>query len=354
MIGDKEKKLAAFDPNDIGIAANQIFGLPFTEEEAAIVLVPIPWDTTVSYGGGCKDGPRAILEASYQIDLYDTDNPKGWQEGIAMSAISGSWESRSQQLRPRAESYIAFLESGGCVDQDPAMKAILAEINSASEELRSWVCDTTSRLLSNNKLVGLVGGDHSTPLGFIDAIAKRNPDFGILQIDAHCDLREAYEGFKYSHASIMWNALSIPQVKKLVQVGIRDYCEAEAQLVERSEGRIRMFSDSSLKQSQYEGRSWKSLCSEIVKELPQNVYISFDIDGLDPKLCPNTGTPVPGGLEFEQAIFIVRELVSSGRNIIGFDLNEVTPGESEWDANVGARILYKLCNFMLMSSTRQD
>jgi agmatinase len=109
------------------------------------------------------------------------------------------------------------------------------------------------------------------------------------------------------------------------------------------------FLDGDLKTQQFEGVFWKEQCEAIIDELPQKVYISFDIDGLDPKLCPNTGTPVPGGFELEQVFYLFRKLKASGREIIGFDLNEVSCGESGGglDAIVGARLLYKLCNWMV-------
>jgi agmatinase len=198
--------------------------------------------------------------------------------------------------------------------------------------------------------VGLVGGDHSTPLGFMEALAEKHSEFGILQIDAHCDLRKAYEGFEFSHASIMYNALKLRQVKKLVQVGIRDWCEEENNYIRSSKGRVVTFFDHAMKRSLYEGTSWKSLCDKIVSQLPKNVYVSFDIDGLDPKLCPSTGTPVPGGLEFEQAVYLIEQVVRKGKKIIGFDLNEVAPGADEWNGNVGARMLYKMCNLAAASN----
>jgi agmatinase len=182
------------------------------------------------------------------------------------------------------------------------------------------------------------------------ALADQHEEFGILQIDAHADLREAYEGFTYSHASIMYNALKLKQVKRLVQVGIRDIAESEVELVRSSNGRIITFYDTMLKDALYKGASWKKQCKKIIAQLPQKVYISFDIDGLDPKLCPGTGTPVPGGLEFEEALYLIRALVNGGHKIIGFDLCEVAPGNSQWNGNVGARLLYKLCNLMYVSN----
>ncbi|MBX9719885.1 MAG: arginase family protein, partial [Candidatus Obscuribacterales bacterium] len=138
--------------------------------------------------------------------------------------------------------------------------------------------------------------------------------------------------------------------KKLVQVGIRDYCEQEYELVKNSNGRVVSFYDRDIKSRVYEGESWRDISNRILAELPQNVYVSFDVDGLDPKLCPNTGTPVPGGLEFEQAVFVVKQLVAQGKTIIGFDVNEVAPGEDdEWDANVGARLVYRLANLAALS-----
>lgn len=196
------------------------------------------------------------------------------------------------------------------------------------------------------KLV-LLGGDHSIPLGYLQALAEQHSEFGILQIDAHSDLRQAYQGFEYSHASIMTNVLKLPQVTKLVQVGVRDVCAAEVETVTQSQGRIVTYYDPDLKTQLYQGTTWHSLCQEMVAHLPKQVYISFDVDGLDPKLCPHTGTPVPGGLELEAAFHLCRTIVLSGRSLIGCDICEV--GDGVWDGNVGARILYKLCNLMGLS-----
>jgi agmatinase len=147
----------------------------------------------------------------------------------------------------------------------------------------------------------------------------------------------------------MFNALKIPQVSKLVQVGIRDYCEDEKVLSDTST-RIHTFYDSDIKAQQYEGKTWSAICQQIVTTLPDTIYLSIDIDGLDPKLCPNTGTPVPGGFEFEQVIYLIQQVVKSGKKIIAFDINEVAPGKDEWDANVGARLLYKVANMCMVSN----
>lgn len=343
-MSSKEETIAQFNPNNPGVTG-QLFGLPFNEENAEIIIVPIPWEVTVSYKGGTAIGPQAILEASAQVDLFVKDIPDAWKLGVAMLPFPEKIKEESDALRTLAEKHIEKLEAGDEVGD----KLSLEKVNEACESMVIYTKNTIKKYLKANKLVGLLGGDHSTPLGFIHALGEDN-EFGILQIDAHADLRKSYEGFTYSHASIMYNALKIPAVRKLVQVGIRDYCEEEQQVMDRSKGRVKVFFDEDIKHDQYKGESWINICKKIVDELPDKVYISFDIDGMDPKLCPNTGTPVAGGFEFHQITLLLKTLAQSGKKIIGFDLNEVAPGESdEWDANVGARLLFQLCNTMAVS-----
>ncbi len=346
--------LSNFDPNSVGNPNFNIFGLPSTEEEARLVILPIPWEVTVSYNAGTARAPDHICKASLQVDLFDPEIKDAWKKGFYMRTPDKKILMKSDYLRKEAELYINYISQGEIVDDNKFMAKTLKEINQGSLFLNDWVYEQTKELLAKGKLVGLLGGDHSTPLGYFKAIADKHGDFGILQIDAHCDLRKAYEGFNYSHASIMYNALEqIPQLKKLVQVGIRDYCEEELDYKNSLDGRIEIYFDKDIKERQFEGDTWKTIVDEIVAHLPQNVFISFDIDGLDPKLCPHTGTPVQGGLQTDQVFYLFKKLLQSGRKIIGFDLNEVGVSNDEWDENVGARVLYKLCN-LLIASNDQD
>ncbi len=343
--------LSKFDPNSVGLKSNNIFGLPFTEHEADLVLLPVPWEVTISYRDGTSRAPEKIFDASMQIDLYDPDVVDGWKKGFYMLPVDKNIKKKSDFLRQCAELIISHLVDGGEVTENEQLVKKLQEVNNSGTMLYNWVREMTGNLLKEGKKVGLIGGDHSTPLGFIKALSDVHSEFGILQIDAHADLRDAYEGFTYSHASIMFNVLKdIPQMKKLVQVGIRDYCDEELLLIRQNPERIATFFDKDIKEQQYDGASWKQICQNIINELPQKVYISFDIDGLDPKLCPNTGTPVPGGFEMEQVFYLFKQLRDSGRELIGFDLNEVSCGEHSMDgidSIVGARVLYKLCNYMV-------
>lgn len=340
-----------FDPNSPGLKSNNIFGLPFSEEESKLIIIPVPWEVTVSYRPGTSRGPEEVFDASMQVDLYDPDAIDAWKKGIHMLPIDKNIRAKSDYLRGCAELIIGCLSDGNPINCSNQLITKLAEVNEGGKMMHDWIHELSARYLKEGKKVALLGGDHSTPLGYIKALGEQYESFGILQIDAHADLREAYEGFQYSHASIMFNVLKeIPQVSKLVQVGIRDYCDEELDIITREKERVTTFFDKNIKEQLYEGKTWKDICDQVVATLPEKVYISFDIDGLDPKLCPNTGTPVPGGFELEQVFYLFNKVKASGKQIIGFDLNEISSGSHGQDCIdpiVGARALYKLCNYML-------
>ncbi len=344
--------LSTFDPNAPSNPKNNIFGLPFTEDDARLVILPVPWEVTVSYGAGTSRACEHVFRASMQVDLYDGESDNAWRQGLYMRQPDKKVLMKSDYLRKEAELYINFTSKGELIERNSFMCKSLKEINEGSNNLNKWVYEQTRDLLNQGKLVGLLGGDHSTPLGYYKAIAEKHGDFGILQIDAHCDLRQCYEDFVYSHASVMYNALKeIPQLKRLVQAGVRDYSQQEWDYILNSDYRVITYFDKDIKERLYEGQTWKQIAEEIVNHLPEKVYISWDIDGLDPKLCPNTGTPVHGGFEAEQVLYLIRKIIQSGRKFIGFDLVEIGTGENDWDANVGARILWKLSNLLVANNS---
>ncbi|BAZ38202.1 arginase/agmatinase/formiminoglutamase [Calothrix sp. NIES-4101] len=340
-----------YNPSGVGQINGNIFGLPCDRESANLIIIPVPWEVTVSYGAGTANAPQQILDASPQLDLFDFDHPDGWKQGIFMEEIPQEILAKNKYYRACAAKVIERLEQGQSLNQAPDLTPTLNEINQACASVNHWLFEQCQQALNSGKKVAVIGGDHSSPLGYFQAQAEKyanlGSSFGILHIDAHADLRDAYEGFEFSHASIMFNAMKIPQISKLVQVGLRDICQDEVNIINNSQNRIIAYYDTKIKQEMYAGKTWLDLCREIISHLPEYVHISFDVDGLDPKLCPNTGTPVPGGLELEQSFCLFRELVNSDRKIIGFDLCEV--GNAEWDGNVGARIVLKLANFMNLS-----
>lgn len=344
--------LSNYDPNHVGNPNNNIFGLPTNEEDARLIILPVPWEVTVSYAAGTARAPEAICKASLQVDLFDAEVPDGWKQGYYIRPVDRKVLMKSDYLRKEAELFIDYISKGDEVSANQFMRKTLVDVNEGGIYLNRWIYDQTKALLDKGKLVAILGGDHSTPLGYYRAIAEKYGEFGILQIDAHCDLREAYEGFNYSHASIMYNALNeIPELIRLVQVGIRDYSDSEWEYIKENNNRVITYFDKNIKTRQYEGETWKQIAEEIVSKLPEKVYISFDIDGLDRKLCPHTGTPVPGGFETEEVYYIFRKVIESGRKLIGFDLCEVGISDTDWNANVGARVLFKLCNLLIASNS---
>jgi agmatinase len=340
-------QLQDYNPSGVGEINGNLLGLPFDYDSANLIVFAVPWEVTVSYGAGTANGPQRILDASIQLDLFDFDNPDGWKQGIFLAEIPQDIIEKNNYYRNLAAQIIERLAQGKLLTDTPDLTPVLTEINQASQQVNQWLFDQCQAAMNQGKQVAVIGGDHSSPLGYFQALAAKYPNFGILHIDAHADLRDAYEGFEFSHASIMFNGLKLPQISKLVQVGLRDISHDEVEMIDQSQGRIVAYYDPLIKQKLYAGTTWLELSREIINHLPEHVHISFDADGLDPKLCPSTGTPVPGGLELEQVFYLFRELVNSGRKIIGFDVCEV--GDGEWDGNVGARIVYKLANLMNLS-----
>ena len=337
-----------FDPGTISVDNGNIFALPFTVDDASLVIIPVPWEVTVSYGTGAARGPEALRAASLQVDLYDEDMGDVWKYGLYMPPHPPDMYETNKCLRKKAEAVIDGLARG----MNPTGFAQdYAEIEQQFDRLYERLESEVSSYLQSGKIAGIAGGDHSVILGALRAYARHFESFGILHIDAHADLRKGYEGFAYSHASIMYNALALPQIERIVQVGVRDFCRDEADIISGSAGRVQLYTDAALKNALFQGATWERLCDEIIESLPELVYISFDIDGLDPALCPHTGTPVPGGLSFSEAQFLLKQITRSGRKIIGFDLVEVagTAGDDAWDGIVGARLLYKLCGYAIIS-----
>ncbi len=341
-----------YDPNAAAAPGSGIFGLPFTPDEARVVVLPVPFDATASYAKGAAKGPDAIVEASRQVDLLDLEVGRPDEQGIALAGIPAAVRRRLDAWNREATRLAAPVLAAGGVGDDSRLAARARKVDALCAEVNAWVRGETERLLAQGKLVAVVGGDHATPFGAIEAHAAAYPGMGVLHVDAHADLRDAYEGLAWSHASIMYNvATRIPGVRRIVQVGVRDLCEEERDLERSSRGRIVTFHDVALARERFAGTGWLAQCRRIVERLPRDVYVSFDVDGLDPALCPHTGTPVPGGLSFHEASALVGAVVQSGRRIVGVDLTEVAPGPEgdEWDANVGARLLYKLVGWMLRS-----
>ncbi len=316
-----------FDPNNSAPEGSGLFALPYSIDDSSVVVVPVPWDATSSQERASGGAPAAVYVASKYVELFDPKMGPIYRRGIAMDT-------------PLAE--IAALNSHAIALQssDSYHGALLTE---PCERLNELVEGVVSAHLAVGRRVGLLGGDHSASYGAIDAHLSRHPDMGILQIDAHCDLRRGFDQIVFSHASIMYNVVENLKPATLVQVGVRALCDFEANYVRKS-GCVSTFFDAELHELRSEGNKWKDICQQITTQLPEEVYVSLDIDGLEPSTCPNTGTLVPGGLAYNDVVYLLRHIRNSGRSIVGFDLVEV--GANEFDANIAAHLLYQLCGIV--------
>jgi agmatinase len=301
----------------------------------------VPFEATASFRPGSSKAPEGVLEASVQIDLFDLETRTAWQEGIAMHPVDKriyEWNKAATELRQQSE--LATDEERAC---------LIEGVTEYSERVNEVVYKSTLSSLKAGKIPGIIGGEHSIAYGAITAAAESCPGLGVLQLDAHADMRCAYEGLTHSHASIFYNVMSntAAPVDTLVQVGLRDVGITEIEFAEACGERVRWWTDFQLQAEMDSGRQWAAVVQDIIEPLPQQVWLSFDVDGLDPTLCPNTGTPVPGGLNWHQALQLIKGVAKSGRTIVGFDLCEV--GDGEWDNIVGARLLYKLATWSIIT-----
>jgi agmatinase len=271
-------------------------GAPHTDaQDARYWVVPVPYERTTSYQQGTRGGPDAILRASTQVEFHDEElGVQPARAGIhTLAPVPGD---------EGPESFCRRLEHA----------------------YGTWCAD--------HRVVGLLGGEHTVTVGPVRALAARHPRLGVLQIDAHADLRDAYEGSAYSHACV---ARRVAEVADVVQVGIRALSAPEAVFL-RESPRVRAF---------FAHERHDDLPRRVAEALPDAVYVTLDIDGLDPSEAPGTGTPEPGGLRYREVLALLRE-VARRKRIVGFDVVEVRPLDGSTVTEfLAARLVYKLIGY---------
>jgi len=275
-------------------------GEPCGADQAETVLIPVPYEATTTYGKGTAGGPAALLEASTQVELFDVET--------------------------RALPHARGIHTAPPVLCDRAMPDALAD----------RLQETAGMHMDAGRLVGCLGGEHSISLGPIRAAADRNPGLGILQVDAHPDLRDEYEGTRYGHGCVMRRVLEHDGVGALVAVGLRAVSDEEFAIIGQDR-RIHPFYAFRL---QDRGGEW---IQQVVDRLPNNVYISFDLDGLDPSLLPGTGTPEPGGLFWWETMALLGA-VAKNRRVVGFDVVELIP--EAVSSFIAAKLVFKLLAYL--------
>ncbi len=265
-------------------------------EESKVAVIQIPYDGTTSFMAGTRYGPHAIINASRQVEFFDRETGKEAAFELGLHTYD--------ELEP---------------DMGSAEKTV-----DRVEEL-------TGEVLEKGKFPIVFGGEHSVSVGVVRALAKKYKNLSVLQIDAHSDLRNEYEGTKYNHACAMRRIRE--HVKSAVQVGIRSVCKEELEYIKKNK----------LEEYVYWGTEIN--LEKIASQLSDNVYVSIDLDGFDPSDCPGVGTPEPGGIKWLQALELLRE-VAKKRNIVGFDIVELLPIQGTVQSEFfAAKLAYKLLNY---------
>ncbi len=271
-------------------------------KNSQIVILSVPLEKTVTYGRGTANGPKEILKASHYVEYYD--------------------EELNREL---------CFEKGICT-----LEPLDFEKNSVDKSLEK-IYKETAKHLKNEKFVVTLGGEHTLSYAAIKSHNEKFEKLSILQIDAHSDLRDTYEGKKYSHACVMSRVAEFN--KNIVQVGIRAQSKEEAEF--RKGTGIKTFYSREIKMGMY-GDKWQEL---VVRNLSDNVYITFDLDAIDPSLLPSTGTPEPGGLFWDEIMNMIK-IIGMDKNIVGFDIVELAPSKFHPSSNyTAAKLVYKILNY---------
>lgn len=288
---------------------DQFGGLPeeYCEfKSAKFVILPIPYEATVSYRGGTKEGPKAIIEASQYIELYD------------------------EELE--SEPYKAGIYTFPAVEP----------ITSGPEYMLDRIQQIAEQIINEGKLLVALGGEHSISVGILKALKKIHPELGVIYLDAHADLRDEYWGSKYSHASALRRIVEM--FPKAVHLGLRSLSKEEAEYIRKK--KLSVFSSIEIK-------SRVNRVLNFLKKFEENVYISIDLDVFDPSVIPAVGTPEPGGLSWYETITILR-YICTNKKVIGFDLVELAPLPGNVTSEfTTAKLIYKLLGYIISREKKE-
>ncbi len=278
-----------------------------TYGRSKVVILPIPYEHTVSYGGGTRNGPVAILDASRYVEFYDEETEREIHRDLGIATLPQMAFSRKKD------------------------EAALEDIYQA-----------VKKLLRDKKFVVSLGGEHTISQAIIAAHAERYKDLSVLQIDAHSDLRDEYQGSKYSHACIMARVCEFVDPQRIVQVGIRAQCIEEAEFIRHSG--IHTLYAYQIRSGRYTKivKGWEDYA---IDHLTGHVYVTFDVDGLDPSIMPSTGTPEPDGLFWHETMKLLRKL-GMKKQVVGCDVVEFAPNAGVHHPDLtAARLVSKMINY---------
>ena len=285
---------------------NNYAGIPdeFAQlEKAKVVLIPVPYDGTSTWGKGADKGPQAFLEASENMEWYDIEtDTEVYQQGI----------------------YLA-----NAIDEDSSPEAMVNAVHKVTKEY-----------IKRNKFVTLFGGEHSISIGTIRAFNECFDNLTVLHIDAHADIRKSYNGSKFNHACAVHEA---SQTTNLIQVGIRSMDAIEKTFIDEE----KTFFAHDMVNDEY----WTD---KVIDLMTDNVFITFDLDVLDPSIMPSTGTPEPGGLFYYETLEFLKQ-VFEDKNVVGFDIVELCPNKTDRTSDyLAAKLYYKMLSYKFMGEAVED
>lgn len=278
---------------------------PSTWRRARVAILPLPYEHTVSYGGGTASGPAAILKASGFVEFFDEETGRDIMREAGIATLPA----------------LRFGGSSGA---------------GAMEKIRA----RASEIIGAGKFLVGLGGEHTISQALISAHLRKYPDLSVLQIDAHSDLRASYQGSRYSHASVMARVCEFLDPRRIVQVGIRAQCEEEAEFIRRS--RI-----TTLYAHDIRGPRRSDWQRHAISRLSRHVYVTFDVDGFDPSIMPSTGTPEPNGLYWDETMRFLRRLGRT-KTVVGLDVVELAPVKGVHHPDLtAAKLVSKMLNYFI-------
>ena len=279
--------------------------------KAKVVIIPVPYEATTSYGKGTKNGPSAVLTASQQVELFDE------------------------------EKWCTPYKVGIATHEEISMEPVTNSTEKPFEKLQNAV----AQVLENGQFPIVVGGEHSLSTGPVKACANKYSDLSILHIDAHADLRSSYEDNDYSHATASYQMYRLLAKPCITQVGIRNISEGEVAWLHQEKPNINI-----IWSHQLESCNWE----EVVNTLSQNVYLTIDVDGLDPSIMPSTGTPEPDGMTFRQLTNLI-DVLCLNKTVVAADIVELAPIKDLHAPDfLAAKLIYKLIGSKFQTSLTKE
>ncbi len=341
-----------FNPEEVS-RRGLLFGLPYSIEKASLIVVGVPWEVTVTYKSGTSETPEHVLLASNQIDLFHPELGTPWKAGIAWDNSLFFLKKHSQNYSPIARQYFEVLErTGANPNKSSELQNVAKNLDVASNMMISKVEEVIQKHLTNSKIIGLVGGEHTISLGAVRAFASQKP-VSILHFDAHADMRPTYAGMEFTHASVMHHISNLDNVNSITSVGIRNMSPAEFEIMSNQNNSF-LFTSNKIWEQIFKGEPWDKIADEIISTIESDfVYITFDIDVLEPSLCPSTGTPVPGGLTYAQSVYLIKKLVQQGKRIVGFDIVE-GGNKLPFEVDLIVNLLFELSCWTLHSQNKKS